>query len=116
MIQCKKCSTTNKDSDKFCQNCDAVLGDELKNEKIYKKEDVVVIKEKKDGFATASVVLGILSIFLWEFSIIPILAIIFGIIGIKKTLKNEKIGLSSAITGLILGILFLIVRIYNLYN
>ena len=55
--------------------------------------------------AIASLTLGIISIFLWEFSIFPILAIIFGIIGL---INSEKTWMAQI--GLVLGIVFLIVR------
>ncbi len=74
------------------------------------------MKIKKDKSAVASQVLGILSVFLWEFSIFPILAIVFGIIGIVNTNKNKTDGVGLAITGLVLGIIFLIVRIASQSN
>jgi len=50
--------------------------------------------------------LGIASVILWEFSIIPILAIIFGGIGLIRDKKRWMAGV-----GLALGIIFLLVRI-----
>lgn len=67
----------------------------------------------KNNIAKISFVLGIVSVFLWEFSIFPILAIIFGVIGITKT-KEPETGRGMAVVGIILGAVFLFVRIYQL--
>jgi hypothetical protein len=63
-------------------------------------------KAKMNWLATASLSLGVASIILWEFSIIPILAVGFGMISLfqKKNVINATIGVA-------LGIVFLIVRI-----
>lgn len=63
-------------------------------------------KIKTNKSAIVSLCLGIASVFLWEFSIIPILAIVFGIIGL---IRNEKKW--NAIIGIVLGVVFIIVRI-----
>lgn len=67
----------------------------------------------KNNIAKSSFILGIVSVFFWEFSIFPILAIILGIIGFTKT-KEPDTGRWMAITGTILGVVFLIVRISQL--
>lgn len=59
---------------------------------------------------TISLCLGIASIFLWEFSIIPILAVVFGMIGFIRDKKNWE-----AWIGITLGIIFIIVRISSGY-
>lgn len=53
--------------------------------------------------------LGLASIFLWEFSLVPILAVVFGGIGLTKS--NDKA--LSSLTGIILGLIFLVVRIWH---
>lgn len=67
-------------------------------------------KPKKDNVTTSSLVLGLLSVFLWEFSIIPILAIIFGAIGLARGKNKWQAGI-----GVALGVIFLIVRINQGY-
>ncbi|MDO8514230.1 MAG: CAP domain-containing protein [bacterium] len=62
--------------------------------------------DKREWLSITSLCLGIASIFLWEFSLIPILAIIFGGIGLIRDTKKWKAGI-----GLALGIVFLVVRI-----
>ncbi len=63
--------------------------------------------EKSEWASTSSLWTGIASIFLWGFSIVPILAIIFGITGIVRKEDSWK-----ATVGILLGIVFLIVRVY----
>lgn len=63
-------------------------------------------KNKKEWASVASLSMGIVSIFLWEFSIIPVLAIILGVVGLVRDEKKWKAGI-----GLALGIIFIIVRI-----
>jgi len=63
-------------------------------------------KNLAKGLSVASICLGIASIFLWEFSIISILAIIFGIVGLLFNKNKWTPGI-----GLTLGIIFLLVRI-----
>ena len=66
----------------------------------------------KEWSASLSLILGLISIFFWEFSIFPLLALIFGIIGITKTNKVGT-GRGFAITGTILGAIFLLLKIGN---
>ncbi len=68
-------------------------------------------EQKNDGLAVTALVFGLLSIFTWEFSIVPILAIIFGAFGIYRTSKEKKSGMTMAIWGVVLGVIFLIVRV-----
>ena len=64
-------------------------------------------KVKAHWSSVVSLGLGIASIFLWEFSIIPILAIGFGILAAFRTKNNEW----QMWVGIILGLVFLVVRI-----
>jgi len=57
-----------------------------------------------------SMCLGLASIFFWELSLIPILAIAFGAYALTIN-KEGKTG--AAIIGIILGILYVIVAIVN---
>ena len=66
---------------------------------------------KKDLFAVWGFVTGIVSIFL-GMGLLPIIAIVLSAIGINKT-KEPDTGRWMAITGLILGILYFIVYLYN---
>ena len=63
-------------------------------------------KIRGNGFSVTSVCLGIASMIFWEFSIIPISAILAGILGAIYDRKKWLAGI-----GIILGIVFLIVRI-----
>mgnify|MGYP001560474226 FL=1 len=66
---------------------------------------------KKDVVAVWSFVLGLTSIPLAFIGIIPLVAIALGIWGINRT-KEDGTGRWMAITGLVLGILFLISNAY----
>ena len=70
-----------------------------------------VVGTKKDVVAIWSFVLGLASIPLAFIGIIPLVAIALGIWGINRT-KEEGTGRWMAITGLILGILFLVSNAY----
>ena len=57
---------------------------------------------------------GWASVFLWPLSIIPIVTIIFGVIALMKYSKEtNKDGRGYAILGLVLAVIFLIVRIMS---
>jgi hypothetical protein len=66
--------------------------------------------DERHWSSVASICFGIVSIFLWEFSIIPILAIVFGVIGLVRDEKKWKAGI-----GIVLGIIFIAVRINHGY-
>lgn len=68
---------------------------------------------QKNKFASAAFWLGLLSIILWELSAIPIIAITFGLIALIQIHKSKDNGTFAAIIGIILGVLFLLVRIYK---
>ena len=63
-------------------------------------------KSNNNRIATIGLCLGVASIFLFEFSIFPILAVVLGIIALTRKQTKWK-----AITGITLGIIFLLVRI-----
>lgn len=70
-------------------------------------------KKKSNGMCTASFVLGLISIFLNIIYVIPILSIIFGIIGISKIDNKKEKNKWMGIVGLILGVLYLMVYVIN---
>lgn len=63
-------------------------------------------KSNSDRIATIGLCLGIASIFLWEFSIVPILAIILGVVSLVRGKTKWK-----SIVAIVLGIIFLLLRI-----
>lgn len=68
---------------------------------------------KTNGLAISSMILGILSLFLFWIPIVgfllPLLALILGIVSLRKISKNESAGKAFSIVGIVLGALFLIV-------
>ena len=63
-----------------------------------------------DGCAITGFVLGLGAIFLWGFwLVVPILAVIFSAIGLGRTGGAKRRGKGLAITGLILGLVYLVV-------
>ena len=80
------------------------------------KEDKKVL----NAFALVGFVLGLLSVVLyWVLGIVPLLAIIFSIIGLVGVKKSGQKGKGFAITGLVLGIVFILafgLQIFLRYN
>tara|TARA_B100000745_G_scaffold208438_1_gene137853 strand:- start:239 stop:649 length:411 start_codon:yes stop_codon:yes gene_type:complete len=108
--------------DGVCNVCysNSLTEEEMKNEvkNIFNKaqgkaidEQATKAKKKKDPFAIWGFIVGIASVFL-GMGLPPIVAIILSGIGINKT-KKEGTGRWMAVTGLILGILYFIVYLYN---
>ena len=95
--------------------------EEVKTEAPKEEPKVEVIKEEaekdKKGFSIAALVLGIIAIVLccvWYISIpCGILAIIFGIIGIKSSKKGMSIaGLITGAVGLVISIIIFIALVF----
>ena len=86
---CSKCGNKVRNTDKFCPKC----GNNLKTESTSEKETVVEeVNSNYKGLATASMVIGIVSIvcsFLaYKILVIPIVGLIFGIVATVKKAKN----------------------------
>ena len=58
-------------------------------------------------------VLSIFSITLFDFGMIPILAIIFNSIGLSQTIRGQQKGKGFAIAGLAIGIIYFFVYLYT---
>ena len=95
--------------------------EEVKTEAPKEEPKVEVVKEEtekdKKGFSIAALVLGIIAIVLcciWYISIpCGILAIIFGIIGIKSSKKGMSIaGLITGAVGLVISIIIFIALVF----
>lgn len=81
-------------------------------ERIAKQYGAGSIIRKETGLCTASLVLGIISI-LFDFTpITGILALVLGIIGRRKALKEERIGTEKALAGIILGIVGCVISLF----
>lgn len=69
----------------------------------------------KNKLGSISLILGLLSVFLWDFSIIPLTAIILGGISLTQS-QQTKTTKNNALWGLGLGLIFLIIKIYHIFN
>ncbi|MFV0275529.1 MAG: DUF4190 domain-containing protein [Bacilli bacterium] len=69
--------------------------------------------KKVNGICVISFIIGLLSIFLGFTFIVPIIALVLGLIGITTLNKEKQKGMWMAIVGLILGILFLCSALWN---
>lgn len=76
-----------------------------------KAVEEVKTEKKKDSFAKFSLGLGLASILFAWIGIVPLLAIILGVVAIGRT-KEEGTGRWMAVVGLILGIIFFISNMY----
>ncbi len=92
---CRNCNSRLPDTAHFCLNCGHVV--EIPSTYGYGTYDAK--KEKGRKFATASLVLGIFGIVFSFTFIVPLLALIFGIIGVSKS------GGGKAVVGIVLGAL-----------
>lgn len=66
-------------------------------------------KENKEWVSNLSVGFGVASIFLWSFSIFPLIAVATGVFSLVYGWEGRK----KAIIGLTLGVIFLLVAFYN---
>ena len=65
-------------------------------------------KELSNGFSTAGLSLGLVSILLAEIGVIPMAAIIFSTIGLSKVKERKGKGKTQAWIGLVLGIIYML--------
>lgn len=72
--------------------------------------------KKNNWFAIAGLIMGIIAIFTGSLGVAPILAIVFSSIGISKIQEHGGDGKISAWVGLVLGILYTIVFVANMYK
>lgn len=79
-------------------------------------ENQVVTPIRKSGLAIASLVLGIISLLPMIGLLFAILAIIFGLIAKSKIKKGLRSGNGLATTGVVLGLLGIIITGYLLYS
>jgi len=103
-IQCPRCNATNRVDRNNCRNCAAPFTLEGAES-----------KTPGGGLATASLVVGIIGLFTFCLMIPSLLAVIFGILGLREQGTVEKPSRGRAIAGLILGILGLAMAIVRMF-
>jgi uncharacterized C2H2 Zn-finger protein len=103
-ILCPRCSASNTIKANSCTSCGMPFTME---------GTMIEPPGTNNGFCIASLVLGILSIPTFFMVIVPILAIVFGIIGWRQAASRDAAGSSKglAIAGMILGTIGLLIAI-----
>ena len=106
---CKQCGTKLEENSKICPACGT--DNERKEENISNTQAVEVVNPetpKGDGKATASMVFGIISLFLWPLSIIGLIVSLIGLI-LGATFKGKSgkktAGIVTNVIGMVLSIL-----------
>jgi hypothetical protein len=107
MMNCTKCGAQNSDGANFCQNCGSQLTATTTSVPTPATTSIPTLQptpstQKTSGSAVASLVLGIIGLFM----LIPaILAIVFGGVALSQMRKDPTLGGHGlAVTGLVLGI------------
>ncbi len=96
-MYCPKCGEQNPDNSSFCGKCGAAL---TQTASVPQRP---LETARTSGLAIASLVLGIVGIFI---NFLSILAIIFGAIAMGQTGRNPNLkGRGMAVAGLVLGII-----------
>ena len=107
---CSNCGKKLKDNANFCDACGTEIIKSQKPNADYVQPIILDEKPKNDGFAIASLVLGIASLLCCG-AIASILSVIFGAISINKSRQLNKKSSGMAIAGLILGIFSIVMLI-----
>jgi len=95
---CYKCGAQIGEGDRFCNKCGTKVGEQIIS------QPVVSPTVGTSGVAIAALVLGLLGFPLgWFLGLVPIGAIICGLVGIQETGIGKKGGRGMAIAGLALG-------------
>jgi hypothetical protein len=104
-MYCPKCGQQNPDNSSFCSKCGAALTQTatVPQQPLATAPQQPLATARNSGLAIASLVLGIIGIFI---NFLSILAIIFGAIAISQTGRNPNLkGRGMAVAGLVLGII-----------
>jgi uncharacterized membrane protein YvbJ len=97
-MYCPKCGAQNAEGNKICSQCGAALTETISPA----AAQPTMVDTRTSGMATASLVLGIIGIFI---GLCSILAIIFGAIALGQINRDPHLqGKGQAIAGLVLGI------------
>jgi hypothetical protein len=128
---CTTCGTAVGQTDRFCGACGSAAGFRIAapalavplyagavayQPVVYHAPDHVVPARKTNGFAVASLVLGLV----WIYGLGSLLALIFGLVALSQTRSSEERegGRGMAIAGVVLGIvglvfLILVIVVYS---
>jgi len=80
------------------------MTDPVQNHYVGQAQTVYVVQSPPRGLSVTSLVLGLASIFFGFTFLVPLGALIFGIVGLKK----EPAGKGMAVTGIVIGAAFML--------
>jgi uncharacterized membrane protein YvbJ len=127
---CPQCGASALDSDSFCSSCGTQVraSDKPKVSKPIKTSSPEAAKPasaasnlipRKNSLSTVSLVLGIVSVFLFEFLVFSIAAVITASLALSKSSELAREGIANtgkgkSIAGLILGVVYSLLGVYYL--
>lgn len=127
---CPQCGASTLDSDSFCSSCGTQVraSNKPKVSKPIKTSSPEAARPasaasnlipKKNSLSTVSLVLGILSVFLFEFLVFSIAAVITASLALSKSSELAREGIANtgkgkSVAGLILGAVYSLLGVYYL--
>jgi len=128
---CPQCGASTLDSDSFCSSCGTQVraSNKPKVSKPIKTSSPEAARPasaasnlipKKNSLSTVSLVLGILSVFLFEFLVFSIAAVITASLALSKSSELAREGIANtgkgkSVAGLILGAVYSLLGFYYLF-
>ena len=127
---CPQCGASALDSDSFCSSC----GTQVRTSEKPKVSEPINTSSpeaakpasaasnlipRKNSLSTVSLVLGIVSVFLFEFLVFSIAAVITASLALSKSSELAREGIANtgkgkSIAGLILGVVYSLLGVYYL--
>lgn len=116
---CVKCGKKLEDNAKFCDSCGSETDKEVVESVVINNVEAIQTEGstnngKANGLSIASMVLSIVSVFLFR-TVCSILGIVFGAISYKKIKKTGQKGKGFAITGIVVGCVVLGIELIVLF-
>ena len=128
---CPQCGASTLDSDSFCSSCGTQVraSNKPKVSKPIKTSSPEAARPasaasnlipKKNSLSTVSLVLGILSVFLFEFLVFSIAAVITASLALSKSSELAREGIANtgkgkSVAGLVLGAVYSLLGFYYLF-
>jgi uncharacterized membrane protein YvbJ len=125
---CPQCAASAIDSDSFCSSCGTQFraSNKPKVSKPIKTSSPEPVRPasnlipKKNTLSTVSLVLGIVSVFLFEFLVFSIAAVITASLALSKSSELAREGIANtgkgkSVAGLVLGAVYSLLGFYYLF-